>query len=55
MIYCNINNRKYKCLIYKDYVTFTDVKDKDSFFTVDKTITISKLKNYSFFKRKVYN
>ena len=54
-ILCNINGRKYRCLICKDYVTFTDVKDKDSFITVDRDITVSKLKNHSFFRRSVYN
>ena len=41
----------------KDYVTFTDVKDKDSFLTVEKnqSTTISKLVNHPFFKRTVYN
>lgn len=56
-IFCNINGRKYRCLMCKDYVTFTDVKDKDSFLTVEKnqSITISKLINHPFFKRTVYN
>ena len=54
-ILCNIGGRKYSCLICKDYVTFTDVKDKESFLTVDRIITVSKLKNHSFFKREVYN
>ena len=54
-ILCKIGGREYCCLICKDYVTFTDVKDKDSFLTVDKTVTVSELKNHSFFKREVYN
>lgn len=54
-IYCNISGRKYICLICKDYTTFTDVKDKDSFLTVDKTVAVSKLVNHPFFKRAVYN
>lgn len=55
MIYCNINNRKYKCLIGKDYMTFTDMKDKDSFLTVDRSIKLSKLIKHSFFDRITYN
>ncbi len=41
----------------KDYTTFTDVKDKDSFLTVENNVstTISKLVNHPFFKRTVYN
>lgn len=56
-IYCNIKGRKYICLICKDYVTFTDVKDKDSFLTVEinPSVTISKLVSHPFFKRTVYN
>ena len=57
MIYCSIKNRKYKCLMYRDFITFIDVKDKDSFLTIEKnpSVTISKLINHPFFSRPVYN
>lgn len=55
MIYCNINNRKYRCLICKDYMTFTDTKDKDSFLTVDKCTKLSNVLKNPFFSRTTYN
>lgn len=56
-IFCSINGRKYRCLICRDYMTFTDVKDKDSFITVEKnpSTTVSKLTKHPFFNRTVYN
>lgn len=56
-IYCTINHRKYHCLIGKEYVTFIDAKDKDSFLTVaiNPSTTIGKLVKHSFFYRPCYN
>ena len=55
MIYCNINNRKYRCLFCKDHMTFIDTKDKDSFLTVDINTKLSKVLKNSFFSRTTYN
>ena len=56
-IFCNICGRKYKCLICKEFITFTDVKDKDSFLTVaiNPSTTIGKLVKHPFFGRTTYN
>lgn len=41
----------------KEYITFIDAKDKDSFLTVaiNPSTTIGKLTKHSFFNRTVYN
>lgn len=54
-IYCNISGRKYICVICKDYITFKDAKDKDSFLTVDKSTKLSKVLKHPFFGRTTYN
>ena len=55
MIYCNINGRKYKCLMCKDYMTFIDLLDKDSFITIENVRKLSSVIGNPFFSRTVYN
>lgn len=50
-IYCSINGKKYKCLICKDFITFIDVKDKETFLTVNKCNKLSTVLKNSFFHR----
>ena len=50
-IYCSINGKKYKCLICRDFITFTDVNDKEMFLTVDKDNKLSTVLKNPFFHR----
>lgn len=52
MILCTINNRKYRCLLGKEYVTFIDVNDKGCFLTVASNGKLSQLLKHPFFRRK---
>ena len=54
-IRCRINNRLYDCLCGKDYWTFIDCNDKDSFLTIENNVSVAKLTKHSFFTRTVYN
>lgn len=54
-IKCRINNRLYNCVCGKDYWTFIDCNDKDSFLTIENNVPVAKLTKHSFFTRTVYN
>lgn len=50
-IYCSVNGKKYECLMCRDFITFIDVKDKETFLTVDKCNKLSTVLKNPFFHR----
>ena len=51
MIYCTINGYKYRVFFGLDYTTFIDVKDKDTWISIENNTTIKNVTKNPFFRR----
>ena len=51
MIYCTINGYKYRVLFGPDYTTFVDVKDKDTWISIENNTTMKNVTKNPFFRR----
>ncbi len=52
MIFCTINNKKYRVLFCKDSVTFFDNDDESVFLTTDNSRKLSSVIKSPFFLRR---